>query len=178
MEMVDVFVGLGSNLGESAHTLLRAWNILGEQQGIKQKKISSPYISSPVDMTSTNWFTNAVGQLTTSLPAHQLLDILLETEQVLGRVRNENHKGYQDRVVDLDMLYYGTLIHADPRLTVPHPHLYERLFVLAPLAAIAPEFIDPVKEVSISSLYHGLVDRIDNELIENQEIKESDWGDF
>ena len=175
--MVDGFVGLGSNLGDSAHTLLKAWNILGQQQGIELKKISSPYISSPVDMTSTNWFTNAVGQLTTSLPAHQLLDIFLETEQALGRVRNEIHKGYQDRVVDLDLLYYGTLLHADPRLTVPHPHLYERLFVLAPLAAIAPEFIDPVKEVSISSLYHGLVERIDNGLIENQEIKESDWGD-
>ena len=66
----------------------------------------------------------------------------------------------------------------DARLTVPHPHLYDRLFVLAPMAAIAPEFIDPVTEVSISSLYHRLADRIDNGLVENQEIKESDWGDF
>ena len=176
--MVDVFVGLGSNLGDSAHTLLKAWHNLGEQQGVELQKISSPYISSPVDMTSSNWFTNAVGHLTTCLPAHQLLDILLETELALGRVRNETHQGYQDRVVDLDLIYYGTLIHDDARLTIPHPHLYDRLFVLAPLAAIAPEFIDPVREVSISRLYHQLADRIDNELVENQEIKESDWGDF
>jgi 2-amino-4-hydroxy-6-hydroxymethyldihydropteridine diphosphokinase len=177
LETVDVFVGLGSNLGDSARTLLKAWKILGEQEGIELKNISSPYISSPVDMTSANWFTNAVGHLTTTLSAYQLLDILLETEQSLGRVRKENHRGYQDRVVDLDLLYYGVLIQGDPRLTVPHPHLYERLFVLAPLDAIAPEFIDPDKKVSISALYHGLLGRIDHKIIENQEIKKSDWDD-
>lgn len=177
MERLDVFVGLGSNLGDSARTLLKAWKILGEQEGIELINISRPYISSPVDMTSTNWFTNAVGHLTTTLSAYQLLDILLETEQSLGRVRKENHIGYQDRVVDLDLLYYGILIQGDPRLTLPHPHLYERLFVLAPLYGIAPEFIDPDKNVSISNLYHNLLDRIDNRIIETQEIKESDWDD-
>jgi len=178
LKKVDVFVGLGSNLGDSAHTLLKAWKILGEQQGIELIELSEPFISAPVDMTSTNWFTNAVGHLTTHLPATQLLDLLLETEQVLGRVRRPLQEGYQDRIVDLDLLYYGTLIHDDPQLTVPHPHLYQRLFVLEPLMSVAPEFIDPEKQKSILTLYQQLIDRIENNIIENQQIKKGNWRDM
>ncbi len=175
--MVDVFVGLGSNLGDSVHTLLKAWKLLGKQQGVELINISSPYISSPVDMTSDNWFTNAVGQLATDHSASRLLDLLLETEQILGRVRSPLQQGYQDRVVDLDLLYYGTEIHGDPKLTVPHPHLYERLFVLEPLMSIAPAFIDPDKNESILALYQQLAERIENKIVENQQIKKSDWND-
>lgn len=175
LNMVDVFVGLGSNLGDSRHTLKRAWTMLGEQEGIELEKLSNPYVSAPVGMDSLNWFTNAVGHLKTDLSAHQLLKILLETEQSLGRIRNEGDRGYQDRVVDLDLLYYGTLIHNDPRLTVPHPHLSQRLFVLEPLASIAPEFIDPERKISAAALYHLLKNMIDSETIEKQEIQESEW---
>ena len=175
MEIVDAFVGLGSNLGDRRQTLLKAWRMLGANEGIELVKISRPYVSAPVGMASNNWFTNAAGWLKTCHSAHRLLDILLATEKSLGRVRRGEDTGYQDRVVDLDLLYYGTLIHADARLRLPHPHLYERHFVLAPLVSIAPEFKDPVKKESISSLHDQLAERIEQGLAATQEIEESDW---
>lgn len=177
LERVDAFVGLGSNLGDRSHTLLKAWQMLGAREGIELVKISGPYVSAPVGMSSSNWFVNAAGWLKTCHSAHRLLDILLETEKSLGRVRRGNDAGYQDRVVDLDLLYYGALIHADDRLTLPHPHLYDRLFVLAPLASIAPEFTDPAKQASVLSLHDQLAGRIDQGVTANQQIQESDWED-
>ncbi len=177
LEHVDGFIGLGANLGDRSHTLLKAWQMLGAREGVELVKISRPYVSAPVNMTSSNWFVNAAGWLKTCHPAHRLLDILLETEKFLGRVRRGADTGYQDRVVDLDLLYYGALIHADDRLTIPHPHLYDRRFVLAPLASIAPEFKDPVKQTSILSLHDQLADSIAQGVTANQQIQESDWED-
>ena len=177
LERVDAFVGLGSNLGDRNHTLLKAWKMLGAREGIELVTISRPYVSAPVGMTSSNWFVNAAGWLKTCHSAHRLLDILLKTEKYLGRIRSGDDTGYQDRVVDLDLLYFGALIHADERLTLPHPHLYDRLFVLAPLASIAPEFNDPVKQTSVLALHDQLAGRIDQGVTANQQIEESDWQD-
>ncbi|MEE4166446.1 MAG: 2-amino-4-hydroxy-6-hydroxymethyldihydropteridine diphosphokinase [Desulfocapsaceae bacterium] len=175
--MVDAFVGLGSNLGDSGNTVLTAWKLLGGQQGIDLVKLSRPYLSAPVGMTSDNWFTNAVGHLRTHHSAHCLLDIFLATETSLGRVRSESSSGYQDRTVDLDLLYYGALVHTDAKLSVPHPHLYERCFVLAPLASIAPDFMDPARQTSFLLLHEQLLERIHQGITANQEIEESDWDD-
>ena len=173
-----VFIGLGSNLGDSSHILREGWKLIGRHQGVSLDTISLPYFSAPVGMASNFWFTNAVGQLATDRSAPQILDLLLETEQILGRVRRPLQEGYQDRGVDLDLLYYGTLIQGDPYLTVPHPHLYERLFVLEPLMSIAPALIDPAAKESIQTLYHRLTDRIEGNIVENQQIKKSDWSDL
>lgn len=170
-----VFVGLGSNLGDSANLLLEGWQTLGRCRGVTLEKISSPYLSAPVGMTSCFWFTNAVGRLQTSQSAEDLLDMLLDTEKQLGRVRDGNRQGYQDREIDLDLIYYGRTVRDTPRLTVPHPHRAERLFVLAPLAAIAPEFIDPETGDSVLAMQRRLLQRIDSGTIEPQEITMSSW---
>ena len=102
-----VFIGLGSNLGESSQLLQEGWELLGLHPGVTLATLSAPYLSSPVGMASNFWFTNAVGQLTASCSADEMLDLLLVTEKQLGRVRDDNKRGYQDREIDLDLLYFG-----------------------------------------------------------------------
>ncbi len=85
-------------------------------------------------MESSNWFTNCVGSLETELSAHELLHLLLRVEADFGRRRNAKAEGYQDRTLDLDILYFGHLLLEDKDLLLPHPRLKERLFVLEPLA--------------------------------------------
>ncbi len=175
METEDVFIALGSNLGDRAHTLLRAWALLGGHEDITIKSLSPPFLSAPVDMISELWFTNAVGRISTRLAPIALLDILLETESVLGRVRGGDATGYQDRTIDLDLLYFGSAILDAPRLILPHPHLAERLFVLAPMAAISPEFVDPGRLQTIAEMHLQLLEKIKNSQVGNQKITTGSW---
>ena len=91
-------------------------------------------------MDTEHWFTNAVGEIFTSLSPTELLAALLAIETDLGR----NRALTQDRPVDLDLLYYGDLMIQRKTLTVPHPQIAHRLFVLAPLAELAPKHVHPV----------------------------------
>lgn len=170
-----VFVGLGSNLGDSSHLLLEGWELIGRYQGVTLENISLPFLSSPVGMASNFWFTNAVGKLQTSCPAGEILDLLLDTEKRLGRVRDRKKQGYQDREIDLDLLYFGAEVMDTPRLTVPHPHRNDRLFVLEPLVTIAPDFVDPETGKSIAEMHRQLKIRIESGSIEPQEISTGGW---
>ena len=136
----QAFIGLGSNLGDGQANLIDAWQRLGKVAGISLHRLSSPYRTEPLGMATEHWFTNAVGEICTSLSPSELLAAMLAIETELGRDRALT----QDRPVDLDLLYYGDLMIDSPTLIVPHPRIANRLFVLAPLAEIAPEHIDPV----------------------------------
>ena len=136
----QAFIGLGSNLGDGQGNLRDAWQRLGQIAGITPNRLSSPYRTEPVGMDSKHWFTNAVGELCTSLAPMELLAAMLAIETALGR----NRALTKDRPVDLDLLYYGDLMIQSQTLTVPHPHIANRLFVLAPLAEIAPEHVHPI----------------------------------
>lgn len=170
-----IFIGMGSNLGNSTAKLLQAWEMIGEDQDIECVKLSSPYVTAPVDMHSQHWFTNAVGELATSLEPMVLLKRLLEYETVLGRVRTEHSFGYEDRDIDLDVLYFGDLESDDPDLVLPHPHLYDRLFVLTPLAEIAPDFVDCKRGKTIKELETRLRQRINDGVERDQDINRSSW---
>ena len=135
----QAFIGLGSNLGDGQGNLLTAWQRLGEVTGITLNRLSSPYRTEPVNMDTDHWFTNAVGEITTTLSPTELLDAMLAIEAEMGRDRTLT----QDRPVDLDLLYYGDLMIQSLALTVPHPRIASRLFVLAPLAELAPEHVHP-----------------------------------
>lgn len=137
-----VFIGLGSNLGDGMRQLLAAWDLLGAEPGVSLIRLSRPYRSAPVGMASTNWFTNAVGEIRTDMSPLKLLQRLLAIETLMGRRRDPEASGYQDRSLDLDLLYYGPLQLATADLWLPHPERRRRLFVLEPLAEIAPDFID------------------------------------
>ena len=123
--MVRAYVGLGSNLGDREGTVLAAAERLGPH------RLSRIRETEPWGYADQPWFLNAAAELETELAPRELLERLLEIERGLGRTRNGPR--YGPRTVDLDLLLYGDLVVAEPGLTVPHPRLAERLFVLEPL---------------------------------------------
>jgi 2-amino-4-hydroxy-6-hydroxymethyldihydropteridine diphosphokinase len=161
--MARAWIGLGSNLGDSRQTLLAAWRQLGGLKEIKAVRLSSLYQSKPVDMDSDNWFVNAVGELTTSLSPEKLLGQLLTIEHTFGRRRDPALAGHQDRTLDLDLLLYDDLILKTARLELPHPRLHKRLFVLAPLAELAPDLVHPVRLRRMEELHRHLLNTTRND---------------
>ncbi len=137
--MALVFIGLGSNLGDGQAHVRRAWERLAAVSGVTALGLSSPYRTEPVGMDSAQWFTNAAGVLETRLSPHDLLAAMLAVEGELGRDRSRG----RDRTVDLDLLFYDDLCLTDETLTLPHPELHRRLFVLAPLEELAPDHVHP-----------------------------------
>jgi 2-amino-4-hydroxy-6-hydroxymethyldihydropteridine diphosphokinase len=171
----QVFIGLGSNLGDGRRILREAWSALGDLPGIELDGLSSPYLSAPVGMVSQHWFTNAVGRLRVTLAPLALLDHLFAVEAQFGRTRTGG--GYADRTLDLDLLYFGDATSDSPELTLPHPRLRERLFVLAPLAELAPFFRDPISQKTMQHLHEQLQKRIVEGSSARQEIVRGEWED-
>ena len=135
-----VFVGLGSNLNDPQSQVLRALKSL---EGLPQTRVmarSSLYRSAPVGFLEQPDFINAVAQMETALTPRALLDALLKLERENGRTREFPNA---PRTLDLDLLLYGDLQHHEHGLTVPHPQMHKRAFVLTPLLEIAPECIIP-----------------------------------
>lgn len=128
------FVALGANLGDAAVTVVHALDALAALPGTRLVARSSLYRSSPVDATGPD-FVNAVAELSTDLPPQPLLAELQAIEQRFGRQRGARNA---PRTLDLDLLLHGDSVLHTPRLTLPHPRLHLRAFVLAPLAEIAP----------------------------------------
>lgn len=128
------YIGLGSNLENPLQQIKTAIDDLQSLVDINIVSVSSLYQSPPMGPTDQPDYINAVLALETSLNPHQLLDALQSVEQLHGRVR-KRHWG--ERTLDLDILLYGDLILDDERLTIPHPGMHERAFVLYPLAEIA-----------------------------------------
>jgi 2-amino-4-hydroxy-6-hydroxymethyldihydropteridine diphosphokinase len=174
---VVAYIGLGSNLGDSKGTLLDSWHALGEVEGITLDGLSSPYMTAPVGMTSNHWFTNAVGRLRVTLTPLELLQSLLSVEASFGRLRGERSFGYQDRSLDLDLLYYGDVTMDKPDLILPHPRIGERLFVLVPLAELEPGFFDIFRGESIATMEERLRQQVDALSNREQEIARSSWDE-
>ncbi len=130
-----VGLGLGANLGDPAENLRRAVAALGEA-GIAFEALSSLYVTPPWGVTDQPDFVNACALARTSLAPLDLLDLLKATERALGR---EETRRWGPRIIDIDLLFHGELTWRDDRLTLPHPGLLERVFVLVPLAEIAPD---------------------------------------
>jgi 2-amino-4-hydroxy-6-hydroxymethyldihydropteridine diphosphokinase len=172
---VKVFIGLGSNLGDGKALLQAAWHALGDVDGIVLDGLSSPYMTAPVGMSSQHWFTNAVGRLQVSISPLDLLQVMLAVEASFGRTRQEMVFGYQDRSLDLDMLYYGDVIMDTPELTLPHPRIADRLFVLAPFAELEPDFRDIVSKKTIAALERHLLSKMAGN--NKQEIIHSTWNE-
>ena len=136
----EVFLLLGSNLGDRHQVLTDARRLITEQAGEAISK-SAVYETEPWGITDQPAFLNQVIEISTSLLPEDLLRIILNIEHDLGRVRYER---WGARVIDIDILYFGQTLMDSARLTLPHPRIQDRRFVLAPLAEIASDFVHPL----------------------------------
>ena len=156
--MAEAFIALGGNVGDVRATFDRAIAIMCDSGGVRVAARSSDYLTPPWGVTDQPPFINAVVAVSTTFGPHALLTRAQACERALGRDRaKEQHWG--PRTIDLDILAYDDLVLNDATLTLPHPHLFERAFVLVPLAEIAPDRViagirvgDAVKRVDASGI--------------------------
>jgi len=134
------YIALGANLGDPAATVNAAFAALDQLPQSRLLAKSALYRTAPVGIAEQPEFVNAAALIDTTLAPEALLDALLAIEQAFGRVRAERNG---PRTLDLDILLYDDLTLATPRLTLPHPRLHLRAFVLQPLADLAPDLAIP-----------------------------------
>jgi len=134
----EAFIALGGNVGDVRATFERAIALLCDGSAVRLTARSRDYRTAPWGVTDQPAFINAVIAVTTSLAPRDLLIRALEVERALGRDRSRERR-WGPRTLDLDLLAYNDLALHDAELTVPHPRLFERAFVLVPLAEIAPD---------------------------------------
>ena len=153
--MATVYLGLGTNIGNRKENLTRAIGLLSLALG-HYTALSSFIETAPWGFNSDNAFLNCTVAFDTELSPHQLLDTTENIERELGRTSKSNGGIYHDRVIDIDILLYGSETVSTERLTIPHPLMHMRDFVLEPLAQIAPHTIHPTTGKSIEQLKAAL----------------------
>ena len=151
--MTRAFVGLGANLGDRERTLREAVTALAAEDGVDVVAVSTLRETEPVGVGDQPLYLNGAAELETTLTARELLDRLLAVEQRFGRVRVPGR--HAPRTLDLDLLLYGEEVVDEPGVTVPHPRLHDRRFVLEPLAELAPGLVVPGRG-DVESLLSGL----------------------
>ncbi|API78541.1 2-amino-4-hydroxy-6-hydroxymethyldihydropteridine diphosphokinase [Staphylococcus argenteus] len=147
--MIQAYLGLGSNIGDRENQLNEAIKMLNEYDGIDVLKVSSIYETAPVGYTEQPNFLNLCIGIETTLSVSELLERCLDVEARLHRVRKER---WGPRTIDVDILLYGNEITELPNLSVPHPRMNERAFVLIPLNDIATDVIEPLSNLKIKDL--------------------------
>jgi len=156
--MAEAFVALGGNVGDVRASFERAIALLCDGPEVRLTARSSDYRTSPWGITEQPPFINAVIAVATTLSPHRLLARAQDCERALGRDRAHEQR-WGARPIDLDLLAYDDLAVNDATLTLPHPHLFERAFVLVPLAEIAPDRViagvrvsEALKHVDVSGI--------------------------
>ncbi len=148
------YIGLGANLGERKANILAAADLLRRVPGVGDVTLSSLYETEPVGGPAGQGpYLNAAARVETDLSPGALLAVLQDIEARLGRQRAEK---WGPRTIDLDLLLFDQEVTATPELTIPHPLMHERRFVLEPLAEIAPDVIYPLRNMTIRQLLERL----------------------
>lgn len=151
MNTKRVYLGLGTNTGNKNENLARAIELLSLALG-SPVALSGIIESEPWGFESENRFLNCVAAFDTTFSPTLLLDTTEEIERTLGRTRKSLNGQYSDRIIDIDILFYGNEIIESERLTIPHPLLHKRDFVLLPLQEIAPLLVHPRLHKKIEEL--------------------------
>jgi 2-amino-4-hydroxy-6-hydroxymethyldihydropteridine diphosphokinase len=152
--MNKVFLLIGGNMGDRLQNLHQAIALLSATCGqvIQQSVV---YETAAWGKTDQPAFLNQALLLTTALTPHELITTILSVEEKMGRLRMEKNG---PRVIDIDIIFYNELVMHEPHLTIPHPQLQNRRFVLVPLYEIAPQFVHPVFHKTIAQLLEECVD--------------------
>lgn len=146
-----MLIAFGSNIGDSKKMIESAVEML-HSSGCLFLSSSSYFNTMPWGVVDQNRFLNAVGLFKTGLSPDDLLSLCLNIESHLGRQKRFK---WGPREIDIDIIYYSNLIIRKEGLIIPHPHLYDRLFVLEPLNELVPYWIDPVKVMTVRELFEN-----------------------
>lgn len=148
---MKIVLGFGSNLGDREEYILSAYRLLEKELGELIKK--SSFIETPAwGFESDNSFINSVAEFETQKTPLEALEICNKIEKELGRERNPLHIGYQNRTIDIDILFYEDIVLDTPTLKIPHPLIEERDFVLTPLKEILPNLLHPILKKEIKDI--------------------------
>jgi len=153
--MAIVYLSLGSNKGDRIGYVQQAASLLGANPDITIVRSSAFYESEPWNMNTKSWFVNAVVEVKTKLSPHELLDECQRVERQLGREKKTT-ADYEDRTIDIDILFYNKDIIQDEDLTIPHKYVHLRAFTLVPMMELNADFVHPVLHKTIAEMHNDL----------------------
>lgn len=153
--MAIVYLSLGSNKGDRIGYVQQAASLLGADEGISIVRTSAFYESEPWNMNTKNWFVNAVVEAKTKYSPQELLEVCQRIEKQLGRT-SEEKKQYQDRTIDIDILFYNKDIINEDNLIIPHKYVHLRAFTLVPMMELNSDFVHPVLHKNIVEMHNDL----------------------
>lgn len=153
--MATLYLSLGTNLGDRRSNLEAALTLIGQKIG-KVEAVSSILETEPWGFDSPNRFLNLAAKVKTELNPLDVLKTTQKIEKSMGRTSKTGARGYQDRIIDIDLLMYDEVVMESPELTIPHRLMHKRRFVLEPLAEISPELVHPVIHKTISQLLNEI----------------------
>ncbi|SLM30333.1 FolK [Desulfamplus magnetovallimortis] len=151
---IRVYLSVGSNMGDKNGNCIKGIDLLDSMDGVSVVSVSSFYRTAPVDYTDQEWFVNAAIGVDTFLKPESLMFTLKQVEQNLGQY--EKSVRFGPRIIDLDIILYGDLIFETEKVTLPHPRMHKRCFVLKPLCDIAPDAIHPVFRSTVKALLENI----------------------